>query len=111
MEEGGGSPAGGSGVRRDSRKAGEKGGPAGDITRGPVWAGWRAPVWNEQWYFFIIQKFPNGFELIQLNNGLPMLEQSQMKYGIEGFEERNNFFHRNFFRFEVNFEWKIRETL
>jgi hypothetical protein len=54
--------------------------------------------------FLIIQKISNGFELIRLNNGLPVLEQSQIKYGIEGFEERNNFLHRNFFRFEVNFE-------
>jgi hypothetical protein len=54
--------------------------------------------------FLIIQKNSNGFELIRLNNGLPVLEQSQIKYGIEGFEERNNFLHRNFFRFEVNFE-------
>jgi hypothetical protein len=30
---------------------------------------------------------------------------------FEGFEERYNFLHRNFFRFEVDFEWKFREAL
>jgi hypothetical protein len=33
-----------------------------------------------------------------------VLESFQIKYGIEGIEERNNFIHRNFFRFDVDFE-------
>jgi hypothetical protein len=49
-------------------------------------------------------KKSNGFKLIRLKDGLPLLEKSQIKYGIEGFEERNNFLHRNFFRFELDFE-------
>jgi hypothetical protein len=39
-----------------------------------------------------------------LKDGLPVLENFQVKYGIEGFEERDNFIHRNFFRFELDFE-------
>jgi hypothetical protein len=35
---------------------------------------------------------------------LPMLENFQIKYKIEGFEERNNFLHINFFRFEIDFK-------
>jgi hypothetical protein len=33
-----------------------------------------------------------------------MLEIFKIKYGIYGFEERNNFLHRNFFIFEFDFE-------
>jgi hypothetical protein len=33
-----------------------------------------------------------------------------MKYGFEGFENQNNFHHRNIFRFEVDFELKFREA-
>jgi hypothetical protein len=32
------------------------------------------------------------------------LKKFQRKYEIEEFEERNNFIHRNFFKFEVDFE-------
>jgi hypothetical protein len=31
-------------------------------------------------------------------------EKIQIKYGIEGFEERDNFLHRNFLGFELDFE-------
>jgi hypothetical protein len=34
----------------------------------------------------------------------PELENFQIKYVFEGFEERKNFLHKNFFRFEVAFE-------
>jgi hypothetical protein len=36
--------------------------------------------------------------------GLIQLEKFEIKYRIEGFEERNNFLHRIFFIFEFNFE-------
>jgi hypothetical protein len=39
-----------------------------------------------------------------------LLIKIKIKYGPEGFEERNNFLHRNFFRFGVDFELKIREA-
>jgi hypothetical protein len=35
------------------------------------------------------------------NGGVPELEKFEIKYG---FAERNNFLHRNFFKFEVDFE-------
>jgi hypothetical protein len=34
----------------------------------------------------------------------------EIKYGFEGFDERNNFLHRNFFRFKMDFELKSREV-
>jgi hypothetical protein len=39
----------------------------------------------------------------------PELEQFEIKYGCEGFEERNNFLHSNFYRFEMDVELKIWE--
>jgi hypothetical protein len=42
--------------------------------------------------------------LIGLKDGLPTIENFQIKYITEGFEERDNFLHRNFFRFEVDME-------
>jgi hypothetical protein len=41
--------------------------------------------------FFLFENISNGFELIRLNDGLPLLEKFQIKYGFEGFEIRNNF--------------------
>jgi hypothetical protein len=39
-----------------------------------------------------------------------LLKNFQIKYGIEGFEERNNFLDRNFFKFEADFEGKFTEA-
>jgi hypothetical protein len=39
-----------------------------------------------------------------------LLEKFKIKYGYEGFEDRNNFLHRNFSRFEMDFELKIWES-
>jgi hypothetical protein len=44
-----------------------------------------------------------------LKNNLPELEKIELKYDFEGFQEGNNFLHRNVFRFEMYFELKIRE--
>jgi hypothetical protein len=41
----------------------------------------------------------------------PKFKKIEIKYNFEGFEEGNNFLHTNFFRFEVDFELKIREFL
>jgi hypothetical protein len=35
---------------------------------------------------------------------LPWLKKIEVKYGCEGFEERNNFLHRNFYRLEMDFK-------
>jgi hypothetical protein len=34
------------------------------------------------------------------------IKKFKIKYGCEGFEERNNFLHHNFFRFKMDFELK-----
>jgi hypothetical protein len=39
------------------------------------------------------------------------LKNFEIKYGHEGFEEMNNFLHRNFFRFKMKFELKFQELL
>jgi hypothetical protein len=49
----------------------------------------------------IIQTHSN---LIWFKKDLSKLEKFEIKYNIDDFEERNNFLHRNFFRFEVDFE-------
>jgi hypothetical protein len=46
----------------------------------------------------------------QSKKGLPRVKKIELKYGFEGFEERNDFLHRNFFRFEVDFERTFREA-
>jgi hypothetical protein len=68
----------------------------------------------------------NPFESIQNSNGfnlfenlsnferpkkdLPEFENFEIKYGFEGFEERNNSLHRNFFRSDVDLESENREA-
>jgi hypothetical protein len=42
-----------------------------------------------------------------LKKDLLELEIFEIKYGFGGFEEMNNFLHRNIFRFEMYFELKI----
>jgi hypothetical protein len=39
-----------------------------------------------------------------------LLDKFKIKYGYERFEDRNNFLHRNFSRFEMDFELKIWES-
>jgi hypothetical protein len=46
----------------------------------------------------------NEIEMIRLKDDIPVLENFQIKFEFEGFEERNNFIHINFFKFEVIFE-------
>jgi hypothetical protein len=45
-----------------------------------------------------------------LKNDHPELEKFEEKYGFKGFEEGNNFLHRNFIRFGMDFKLKIREA-
>jgi hypothetical protein len=42
---------------------------------------------------------------------LPWLKKFEIKYGFESSEGRNKFLHRNFFRFEMELEWKFKESL
>jgi hypothetical protein len=48
-----------------------------------------------------IQKYSN---LIHSKSDLIRLIFFEIKYGSEDFTERNNFLHRNIFKFEVDFE-------
>jgi hypothetical protein len=57
----------------------------------------------------------NRFEYFQIHSkfdrfklGLSELKHFEIKYGYEGFGERNNFLYINFFKFEVEFELKFR---
>jgi hypothetical protein len=43
--------------------------------------------------------------------GPSLLKKFQIKYGWKELERRNNFPYRNFSRFEIEFELKIRELL
>jgi hypothetical protein len=38
------------------------------------------------------------------------LEKIEIKYFFEGFDERNNFLHRNLSKFEMDFKIKNRES-
>jgi hypothetical protein len=48
--------------------------------------------------------------LILSEQGLPILQKFEIKYGFEGFDERNNFSYKNFYLLEMEFEIKFRET-
>jgi hypothetical protein len=39
--------------------------------------------------------------LIRFKKDLPELKKFEIKFSFEGFDERNNFLHRNFFIFKV----------
>jgi hypothetical protein len=41
---------------------------------------------------------------------LPRIDFFKIKYGFEGFDERNNFLYRNFSRFKMYFKLKFRES-
>jgi hypothetical protein len=47
--------------------------------------------------------------LIHSKKGLPELKKFKIKYGFDGFAERNNFLYMNFFRLEMGFELKFGE--
>jgi hypothetical protein len=55
-------------------------------------------------HFIILQNNSNKFELIQIKDEHTLLEIFQIKYEFEGLEKRNSFLHRNFSRFELDFE-------
>jgi hypothetical protein len=53
----------------------------------------------------------NPFKIYPIQKGSSPAQKIEIKYCVEGFEEGNNFLHRNFFKFKVDFERKIREVL
>jgi hypothetical protein len=58
--------------------------------------------------FEIIQIRSN---LVRIRINLPKLENFEIKYGFEGFDERNNFIPRNFSKFEMDFKLKFKESI
>jgi hypothetical protein len=61
------------------------------------------PIQTGQTHSNAIQTSFNEFKFIQTltkpKSIFPLLRKIQIKYDSVGFEERNNFFHRHFFRF------------
>jgi hypothetical protein len=47
--------------------------------------------------------------LLQVKKDLPYLQNFEIKYGFEGFEERKKIIHRNFLIFKMDMELKIWE--
>jgi hypothetical protein len=66
-------------------------------------AAWVKPVWTDSKFkrFKYIKKVLN---FGQTKKYFPVLRKLEIKYGLEGFEERNKFLNRNFFRFKVKFK-------
>jgi hypothetical protein len=62
-----------------------------------------------------IKSISNGFKFAsnfdRSERCLPLLQKFQIKNVWEEIEIRNNFSYRNFSRFEIEFELKIRELL
>jgi hypothetical protein len=122
VRSGGGSPRtaapGRTRGRQGKREKGERTGKAGrwagpwsgsrlstkEIERGREWqvgTGLRINV------FKLVQKYSN---LIRPKINLLDPQKFELKYGFEGFDERNNFLHRNFSRFEMDFKLKFRKS-
>jgi hypothetical protein len=102
-------PAGGSGRRRRGAPHGrvpiQNRGKGGDDRWAPATV--RAAVNRYSNRFEPIQTVskiskPNKLQLIQ--KGPSRAQKIDVKYGVEGFEERNDFLHRNFLKFKVDFE-------
>jgi hypothetical protein len=60
--------------------------------------------------FLFKPKFHTTLNLNQPIGDLPKLEKFQIKYGFEGFDERNNFPYRKFPRFVMDCELKFKEA-
>jgi hypothetical protein len=55
-------------------------------------------------------QFKINSNLIRSKQDLPKLENVELKYNLEGFEIRNKFPYWKFYRFEMYFELKIKES-
>jgi hypothetical protein len=61
------------------------------------------PIWNLNGFKFF--QIPSKFDWSK--NDLPRLKKFEIKYSFEDLKKMNNFIHRNFFRFERDFEKKL----
>jgi hypothetical protein len=68
------------------------------------------PVQTESINSNMLKFISNNFNLDLIQKGPSQDHFFLIKYFCEGFAERNNFLHRNFFRFEMYFELKIWEV-
>jgi hypothetical protein len=55
-------------------------------------------------------KFNTRSNFLWPKQDIPEIKKFEIKYVFEGFDERNNFLHRNFSRFEMDFKIKFRES-
>jgi hypothetical protein len=46
----------------------------------------------------------NLFKICSIQIGPSQAQKIEIKYGLEGFDERNNFLYKNFLRLEMSFE-------
>jgi hypothetical protein len=74
------------------------------------------PRHSAGWWLKPVQVHSNEFKFNPVQNfvqsklDLPGLENFDIKFGCEVFDERDNFPYRNFSRFEIEFELKFREA-
>jgi hypothetical protein len=52
----------------------------------------------------------NLFKFASIQKGSSVARKFKIKYGFEGFDERNNFAYRNFLGFKMDFELKFKEA-
>jgi hypothetical protein len=50
------------------------------------------------------------FKFASIQKGSSLARKFEIKYGFEGFDERNNFAYRNFLGFKMDFELKFKEA-
>jgi hypothetical protein len=72
---------------------------------------YRVPFNRFQNQFKLIRTISKPFKFDRLKKDLPKIKKFEIKYGFEGFEEWNNFIHRNVFRLEMFVELKIWESM
>jgi hypothetical protein len=88
------------------------GGENGSPTCGPRGhSAERRRRFDSKFEFERIQINFNSFQIFDWSKkNLHELQKIEIKYSSEGFEEGNNFLHRNLFRFEMRFELKFGEV-
>jgi hypothetical protein len=87
-------------------------GEAGSLMSGPeCHSNGRRRRFDSKFEFKRIQiNFKSFQTLTGPKKELPELKIFEIKYCYEGFEERNNFLHRNFSRLKMDFELKFRDA-
>jgi hypothetical protein len=104
---GNGSRPAGTGGRCMHARHGAARGRVGLLTHGPLLQSGRRQ------FEFILNSISKRVQIISNfadpKNDFPKLKIFEIKYAREDIEKMNNFFHRNFFRFRRDMEYKFRE--